>query len=983
MAQVKIRLNVNKFGYVRQSKPTTVFDLTGESKVILYNSGDLFYFSFASFPSELRRKRLYFTNAKFHVEAGYQASAVFNAFAASDTFTPSSLTYATRPAGAVPGYALSSPDLYSVGGDVLFEPRVATSNEARSIQAKLMALKHTAYMSCSSSEAGEVYFRKLSDGTTVPWVEIAYDDSVDVLSQINAASYPSGNNVDTRSALSFTWDYGPAGEYHCYNESWTQASAKLLWRKSGASAWNEIGVSGSTKKLTVPGNTFPTGSTVQWKLSGTDTLGTTSETSVYSFSTPATQIRAFDYPTGSNIDTRQGLFFSWNFENSLGGYGQSSAALHWRVSTGTTWNTINASGATQYLTVPANTFPTGKTIQWYLTGTDIGGTSSQTSQLSFTTVSTTVRALQYPSGSNVYSGQALLFKWYYNSAVGDYTQKQAVFYWKRDSEQSYRSYSISGNTQQILMAANTFPTNATIQWYIAGTDSGNTTTQTNVASFKTQTTTITVQSGPTGGYNDPRQAIQVSWYFAAAGGPIPAGTATLYWKVTGASTYNQIAASASAQSLTVPANTFPTASTIEWYLAGTDAFGVASQTGLYTFSTSAGTAYAICVYPIGSAVDSAQPITLRWTLDNADGSSPSRVLLQWKLPTESSSSWHTIVNSTSAITSWTAPAYYFPVGEIQWRVQATNRDGTAGPVSAAAFVSLRAPDAPVGLQATSTPLSRISWQADGQQAYEISIDGTVVHKAFGVGVYSWTVPEPLANGVHSIAVRVQGSFGLWSPAASMTVNTVNAVPSGWSDFSISGAFNVDAALTASGAAGAAGRPIQWYRDGKRIAQTGTRTFTDRMVLGNHIYYAEIWNTDGNYVRSSPISGSMKSCVTRIAPLAGGAWQELKLSEKSDSVQNFSYKRTTSLRHVLGARYPVLETAEFEDESGSYDCAFRDVGSAAAFEALRGQVVILKSRGGSVVTGALADLNKSYKDFYITYSFTIRRIAWEDFIDGTA
>ena len=84
MAQVKLRLNVNKFGYVRQSQPTTWFDLTGQTYVSLYTGGDLLYFSFASFPSSLKRKRLYFANAKFHVEAGYQASAIFNILAAAD-----------------------------------------------------------------------------------------------------------------------------------------------------------------------------------------------------------------------------------------------------------------------------------------------------------------------------------------------------------------------------------------------------------------------------------------------------------------------------------------------------------------------------------------------------------------------------------------------------------------------------------------------------------------------------------------------------------------------------------------------------------------------------------------------------------------------------------------------------------------------------------------------------------------------------------
>ena len=432
MAQVKLRLNVNKFGYVRQSHPTTWYDLTGQTYVNLYTGGDLLYFSFASFPSSLKRKRLYFANAKFHVVAGYQASAIFNILAAADTFTPSTITYATKPDGAVPGYALSSPNMYSGGGDQLFEPVVATTTEAKSIQAKLMALKHTAYMSCSSSEAGEVYFRKLSDGTTVPWVEIAYDDSVDVLSQISAGSYPSGNSVDPRVAQSFTWDYGPAGDYHCFSETWTQASAKLFWRKSGASTWNQISISGSTKNTSVPAYTFPSGSTIQWYLQGTDTEGTTSSTSAKTFTTAASQITMETYPTGNTVDNRSALTFSWHFASSVGNFAQKNAKLYWKVSGAASWNQISDANTTPIMTVPGYTFPAGKQIVWYMEGTDESGGVSSTSDSpgSFTTQGYTLAMTSFPSGSNVTTKDATVFSWTLSNSFGAATQTSAKLYWR-------------------------------------------------------------------------------------------------------------------------------------------------------------------------------------------------------------------------------------------------------------------------------------------------------------------------------------------------------------------------------------------------------------------------------------------------------------------------------------------------------------------------------------------------------------------------
>ena len=77
---------------------------------------------------------------------------------------------------------------------------------------------------------------------------------------------------------------------------------------------------------------------------------------------------------------------------------------------------------------------------------------------------------------------------------------------------------------------------------------------------------------------------------------------------------------------------------------------------------------------------------------------------------------------------------------------------------------------------------------------------------------------------------------------------------------------------------------------------------------------------------------------------------------------------------------MLELSEFEDVSGSYNCAFKDLASAAAFEALQGQVVILKSRGGKVLIGLLSPLESRYTDFYISYTFSVQAIDWEDFRD---
>ncbi|MBO7176679.1 MAG: ATP-binding cassette domain-containing protein, partial [Clostridia bacterium] len=51
------------------------------------------------------------------------------------------------------------------------------------------------------------------------------------------------------------------------------------------------------------------------------------------------------------------------------------------------------------------------------------------------------------------------------------------------------------------------------------------------------------------------------------------------------------------------------------------------------------------------------------------------------------------------------------------------------------------------------------------------------------------------------------------------------------------------------------------------------------------------------------------------------------------------------------------------------------------EALRGKIVIIKSRRGKVTVGGLTSIRRTISEFYIVYDFTVQEIDWEDFVDG--
>lgn len=415
-------------------------------------------------------------------------------------------------------------------------------------------------------------------------------------------------------------------------------------------------------------------------------------------------------------------------------------------------------------------------------------------------------------------------------------------------------------------------------------------------------------------------------------------------------------------------------------MSATDTENTTTQTEVFSFSTAAGTATARCVAPVDSVEDGSAPITFRWSLSSTDGQTPSRIRSSWRKTSDPDAQayWHELFDTTTITNTFTATAGTFPAGGITWEIQVWNVDGVDGNSDSAEFISVAAPDAPEGLGATEVPYTTISWQSAEQQAYEISIDGKIVKRAFGVGVYSLKVSEPLSEGNHVISVRVQGQYGFWSQPSEITITVAGARSHGV----ITGEFGVDAVLTHSYHQD---KKIMWYRDGVLIgtsfgsSESGA-VFIDRNVLGEHSYFARyMWNNEEDYDQSNTISGAMDTCKTLIAPYDGSSdWIELKLSENSANEEGFSWSKMNATQRVKGAVYPMLETSDFESLSATYNCSFPDLESMKRFEALKGKVVILKSRGDNVVVGMLSQMSKRAKNFFVTYSFTIQQIHAKDF-----
>ena len=493
-----------------------------------------------------------------------------------------------------------------------------------------------------------------------------------------------------------------------------------------------------------------------------------------------------------------------------------------------------------------------------------------------------------------------------------------------------------------------------------------------------EATSKVVSSLPANGKRmDPLQAITFSWSLIADGyesvDPFVQASATFYWSSDSGTTWNSVAVSGSTQSVTIPANTFP-GGTIQWQVTATDDRGATTTSETRTIDTTDTLATTTLISPIDTLEANDGEILFRWSSTNASGSTPTGYQFAWRDASVTPASWtqFKILGSTP---EYRMPANTLPVGTIIWTVATYNRDDVMGSWSSQAQIrTVGAPAAPV-VSVTAVPFATIDWQATGQQAWRVSVDGKLYGPYFG-GAKTFTLPDYLADGEHTASVEVQGQYGLWSQAGTADF-TVTNVPG--DDVTLKAVCYRDADLSWTSDS----TTEDWlvYRDGVRIGHTAQQGFTDRRSIGRHSWQVINRLAGGYYTASNVVQGELRSCMPAAVPLAGGEWLELKKSDAQTREDIWQGSQTAAIRHFAGEEYPTAEFAAFKDETVSLSVAWmpEEAEEARRFESLIGQPVIYKNRDRMLI-GVLQAFNLRRPQFYRSYSVTLTRIHWRDFVD---
>lgn len=256
--------------------------------------------------------------------------------------------------------------------------------------------------------------------------------------------------------------------------------------------------------------------------------------------------------------------------------------------------------------------------------------------------------------------------------------------------------------------------------------------------------------------------------------PFTIESATFYWRARSAGPYTELTMepNAARASVLIPAGIFPSG-TVQWYAEATDNTGRTTTTDVFMLSTLSAEVEAIPVSPIDTVESGSSTIVFVWAYGSIDGSRQKSAELQ---KSTDGQNWETFATTPGYITveqpgwCYDAAAATFAAGLTYWRIRATSENDVTGPWSrAVSFISFSAPLVQ-GVWADSMPFVTVTWQVNGQLAFEIDIDGQI-YGDYGANVRSYTWPEPMQPGLHTVKVRAQNQYGLWSEWAAANFYT--------------------------------------------------------------------------------------------------------------------------------------------------------------------------------------------------------------------
>ena len=448
-------------------------------------------------------------------------------------------------------------------------------------------------------------------------------------------------------------------------------------------------------------------------------------------------------------------------------------------------------------------------------------------------------------------------------------------------------------------------------------------------------------------------------------------SAVFRWRSGTSGTIHTINVSGNSQSVTVPANTFAGTTSIQWQVAVTANSGVVTTSDWVTLSTTDATPTAAPLSPVDTVIDGSKDVLFQWQHSISTGTAQSKADLQ---KSTDGSTWTTLANVTGAAKQWTCPAGTLTSSIKYWRVRTYNADGIAGAWSdAAQIVVIAAPTAP-SIQIKSTgPRPSISWQTSEQEAYQVELDGKLSGGTHYGTDKTWTSPAYLADGSHTVRVRVQNQYGMWSDWGAAALPVTNT-PGASITLSVQASSVANLSWQTSGSYDF----YLVYRNEKPIAKLTQTQYTDELSSGNVTYQVRgCFDGSSNYGLSSAVTIDIRAEVHQVSDLDTGLTLRLPYSDSQHRQTTRTVSRQVELLQLSGAYYPVAVEVDSGTDALSITAALVDDEQVRKLMGLVGKLVCAKTPQGDMVIGYITSLPKQHDGFLNVFNFTIEQIDYDD------
>ena len=370
-----------------------------------------------------------------------------------------------------------------------------------------------------------------------------------------------------------------------------------------------------------------------------------------------------------------------------------------------------------------------------------------------------------------------------------------------------------------------------------------------------------------------------------------------------------------------------------------------------------------CVSPINQIVEGGGSQVFRWRHIISTGTVQTGYKLQYSLDR---TSWKDIASGSGSADSASVDTAQLPSGRLYWRVQTANADGVYGNWSAPALLVLRAAPRVSAVTATGNTLPLVSWTTIGQYGYEVMIDDKTSGVHYGtVTSYQWQ--DVLADGQHTVKVRVTNEFGLTSEWATLAYSVTNAP-------------TIDAPALVASVDNVVDIRLDWgaidadfaivYRDDEELTRTTLPgTMVDHTATGAHTYKVRCVLGDGNYVDSNEATASVTIRDAVIAIDGAWRWKQLAYGINGDlPTREISTRPVYALQNYSGRVLPVAEMSIFVSRSHTLSHTLLTKAEADTILSMIGQIVVYKYTE-TMIRGLLSNVTAT-RDGFGEYALTL-------------